>query len=201
MRKTITAIVATAGIAAAALGVPKPAEARCIGCWVGAGVAAAVIGGAVASQAYGGYGYGYPPTVTATDIRPTATAILRTGMLPTPTHPVTMRMRRDVPMRVATIATEALYASRRPDVGRFSRLADGRPAIGALRPPWQCILRKLRYQSGRPRKRLPGRLPSGIAGERPCRKTRRCWSSARRRHRPPLVARQQDEDIPPPRQP
>jgi hypothetical protein len=60
MRKTITAIVATAGIAAAALAVPKPAEARCIGCWVGAGVAAAVIGGAVASQAYGGYGYGYP---------------------------------------------------------------------------------------------------------------------------------------------
>jgi hypothetical protein len=60
MRKTITAIVATAGIAAAALAVPKPAEARCIGCWVGAGVAAAVIGGAVASQAYGDYGYGYP---------------------------------------------------------------------------------------------------------------------------------------------
>ena len=67
MRKTITAIVATAGIAAAALAVPKSAEARCIGCWVGAGVAAAVIGGAVASQAYGGYGYpaysygyGYP---------------------------------------------------------------------------------------------------------------------------------------------
>jgi hypothetical protein len=60
MRKTITAIVATAGIAAAALAVPKPAEARRIGCWVGAGVAAAVIGGAVASQAYGGYGYGYP---------------------------------------------------------------------------------------------------------------------------------------------
>ena len=60
MRKTITAIVATAGLAAAVLAVPKPAEARCIGCWVGAGVAAAVIGGAVASQAYGGYGYGYP---------------------------------------------------------------------------------------------------------------------------------------------
>src|ERR1700704_2514427 len=66
MRKTITAIVATASIAAAALVTPKPAEARCIGCWVGAGIAAAVIGGAIASQAYGygypayGYGYGYP---------------------------------------------------------------------------------------------------------------------------------------------
>ena len=64
MRKTITAIVATASIAAAALVTPKPAEARCIGCWVGAGIAAAVIGGAIASQAYGygypAYGYGYP---------------------------------------------------------------------------------------------------------------------------------------------
>jgi hypothetical protein len=59
MRKTITAIVATASIAAAALVTPKPAEARCIGCWVGAGIAAAVIGGAIASQGYG-YGYGYP---------------------------------------------------------------------------------------------------------------------------------------------
>jgi hypothetical protein len=64
MRKTITAIVATASIAAAALVTPKPAEARCIGCWVGAGIAAAVIGGAIASQGYGygypAYGYGYP---------------------------------------------------------------------------------------------------------------------------------------------
>ena len=66
MRKTITAIVATAGIAAAALATSKPAEARCFGCWAGAGIAAAVIGGAIASQAYGygypvySYGYGYP---------------------------------------------------------------------------------------------------------------------------------------------
>src|SRR6266404_4725281 len=66
MSKTITAIVATASIAAAALAIPKPAEARCLGCWIGAGIAAGVIGGALASQAYGygypayGYGYGYP---------------------------------------------------------------------------------------------------------------------------------------------
>ena len=67
MRKTITAIVATASITAAALVTPKPAEARCLGCWAGAGIAAAIIGGAIASQAYGGYGYpaygygyGYP---------------------------------------------------------------------------------------------------------------------------------------------
>src|SRR5262245_23732638 len=61
MPRTITAIVAAAGIAAATLATPKPAEARCIGCWVGAGVAAAVIGGAIASSAYGygPYGYGY----------------------------------------------------------------------------------------------------------------------------------------------
>ena len=37
-----------------------------MGCWVGAGIAAAVIGGALASRAYGygyaayGYGYAYP---------------------------------------------------------------------------------------------------------------------------------------------
>jgi hypothetical protein len=64
MRKTITAIVATASIATAALVTPKPAEARCLGCWAGAGIAAAIIGGAIASQSYGypayGYGYGYP---------------------------------------------------------------------------------------------------------------------------------------------
>src|SRR4051812_28017950 len=67
---------------------------------------------------------GIRPTVIATDTRPTATAILRTGMLPTPTHPVIMgmRMRRDVPMRVAIIATEPLCAPRRPDVGRFAHL-------------------------------------------------------------------------------
>src|SRR6476661_2294799 len=59
MRRTITALVATASIAAAGIAAPKPAEARCIGCWVGAGIAAAVIGGAIASSSYG-YGYGYP---------------------------------------------------------------------------------------------------------------------------------------------
>ena len=58
MPRTITAIVAAAGIAAATLATPKPAEARCIGCWVGAGIAAGIIGGALASRAYGGYGYG-----------------------------------------------------------------------------------------------------------------------------------------------
>ena len=57
MQKTTTAIVAAASLAATVIAVPKPAEARCIGCWVGAGIAAAVIGGVFASRAYG---YGYP---------------------------------------------------------------------------------------------------------------------------------------------
>jgi hypothetical protein len=64
MQKTTTAIVAAASLAATVIAAPKPAEARCIGCWVGAGIAAAVIGGVFASRAYGygygGYGYGYP---------------------------------------------------------------------------------------------------------------------------------------------
>ena len=59
MQRTTTAIVAAASLAATVIAAPKPAEARCIGCWVGAGIAAAVIGGAFASRAYG-YGYGYP---------------------------------------------------------------------------------------------------------------------------------------------
>ena len=53
MQKTTTAIVAAASLAATVIAAPKPAEARCIGCWVGAGIAAAVIGGAFASRAYG----------------------------------------------------------------------------------------------------------------------------------------------------
>ena len=57
MQKTIMAIMTAGTIATAMIATPKPAEARCVGCWVGAGVAAGIIGGAIASQ---GYGYGYP---------------------------------------------------------------------------------------------------------------------------------------------
>jgi hypothetical protein len=62
MRKPIMAIVAAAAIATATFSPPKPAEARCWGCWAGVGIAAGLIGGAIiASNAYGyGYGYGYP---------------------------------------------------------------------------------------------------------------------------------------------
>src|SRR5262245_45789137 len=66
MRKTITALIAVASIATAVIAAPKSAEARCIGCWVGAGIAAGVVAGALASRSYGygypaySYGYGYP---------------------------------------------------------------------------------------------------------------------------------------------
>ena len=66
MRKTMTAVIAVASIATAVIATPKSAEARCIGCWVGAGIAAGVVAGALASRSYGygypaySYGYGYP---------------------------------------------------------------------------------------------------------------------------------------------
>ena len=66
MRRTITALVATASIAAAGIAAPKPAEARCIGCWVGAGIAAAVIGGAIAGV-FGAI-FAVPITAAARDL-------------------------------------------------------------------------------------------------------------------------------------
>jgi hypothetical protein len=62
MRKCITAIVAATGIAVVTVATPKPAEARCRGCWIGAGIAASIIGGALiaASRSYGYGYYGYP---------------------------------------------------------------------------------------------------------------------------------------------
>jgi hypothetical protein len=62
MRKPITAIVAAGAIAVATMSAPKPAEARCRGCWIGAGIAASIIGGALfAASRSSGYGYyGYP---------------------------------------------------------------------------------------------------------------------------------------------
>lgn len=64
MRTTkLVTTIAAVGIVGLAAMAPSKAEARCIGCWVGAGVAAGVIGGALLSGAawgYPGYGYGYP---------------------------------------------------------------------------------------------------------------------------------------------
>lgn len=64
MRKILLTLVAAASLTAATLGAPKPAEARCYGCWVGAGVAAGVLTGAAIANAgyysapayYSGYG-------------------------------------------------------------------------------------------------------------------------------------------------
>jgi hypothetical protein len=71
MRRTLIAIATALSIAAATSFTPTKAEARCWGCWAGAGVAAGLIGGALiasSSYAYGGwgyqpayYGYGYAP--------------------------------------------------------------------------------------------------------------------------------------------
>ncbi len=77
MQKTILAIAAAATIAAGTLTAPAPAEARCHGCGVAAGVigglaAGAIIGGAIANSqpryygpspgyvVYDGYGAPYP---------------------------------------------------------------------------------------------------------------------------------------------
>ncbi len=59
MRKSITSIVLATAIAAAALSSSNKAEARCYGCWAGAGIAAALIGSAILSNS--AYGYGYWP--------------------------------------------------------------------------------------------------------------------------------------------
>jgi hypothetical protein len=68
MRKSITAVVVAVTLAAATIGNPRPAQARCWGCWVGAGLAVGIIGSAIiaSSRAYaygypGYYGYGYAP--------------------------------------------------------------------------------------------------------------------------------------------
>jgi hypothetical protein len=63
MRKVLTAIAAAASVAAVTFTTPTKVEARCWGCWIGAGIAAGVIGGAiVARNGYGYYGgYGYAP--------------------------------------------------------------------------------------------------------------------------------------------
>ncbi len=77
MKKAILAVAAAATVAVATMSTPTPADARCYGCAVGAGVAGgliagAVIGGAIANSqpryyapapgyvVYDGYGAPYP---------------------------------------------------------------------------------------------------------------------------------------------
>src|SRR5262249_2062532 len=47
MKRTIFALATAATLATGAVSAPTPADARCYGCAVGAGVAAGVIGGAI----------------------------------------------------------------------------------------------------------------------------------------------------------
>jgi len=59
MKKSILAIAAAITLAAATVSVPVPAQARCFGCWVGAGLlggftAGAIIGSAAARPYYYG---------------------------------------------------------------------------------------------------------------------------------------------------
>ncbi len=62
MRKTLMTIAIAATIAAGTVATPTRVEARCLGCWAGAGLAAGLIGGAIIANSYRGYGgYGYGP--------------------------------------------------------------------------------------------------------------------------------------------
>ena len=62
MRKMLLMLVAAVSLTVATVAAPSNAQAYCRGCWIGAGVAGAVIAGAaIANSApYYGYGYGYP---------------------------------------------------------------------------------------------------------------------------------------------
>ena len=62
MRRLIFTAAAIASLAAVPVVTSTSAEAYCRGCWIGAGVAGAVIAGAaIASAPYYRYGYGYAP--------------------------------------------------------------------------------------------------------------------------------------------
>jgi uncharacterized membrane protein len=62
MRNTITALVAAATMAVAAVSIPSKAEARWRGGGVGAGIIGGIAAGAIiAGAANGGYGPGYGP--------------------------------------------------------------------------------------------------------------------------------------------
>src|SRR5262245_20627194 len=63
MRKTLLAVATTAVLAAATL-TPTAADARCRGCWIGAGVLGGlIVGGAIASAAQPHYYYDEPAPV------------------------------------------------------------------------------------------------------------------------------------------
>lgn len=62
MRSSVFTAATIASLATVPVVTSTSAEAYCRGCWIGAGVAGAVIAGAaIASAPYYRYGYGYPP--------------------------------------------------------------------------------------------------------------------------------------------
>jgi hypothetical protein len=62
MKKTLIAIAAAATLAIGTLAAPQPAQARCLGCWIGAGVLGGlIVGSAIAHGPYYGPGYYYAP--------------------------------------------------------------------------------------------------------------------------------------------
>ena len=66
MHKSLIALTGAASIGLAALAAPAPANAGCVGCWVGAGLlgglfAGAVVGSAIANSPPPGYYYPPPP--------------------------------------------------------------------------------------------------------------------------------------------
>ena len=66
MHKSLIALAGAASIGLASLAAPAPANAGCVGCWVGAGLlgglfAGAVVGTAIANSPPPGYYYPPPP--------------------------------------------------------------------------------------------------------------------------------------------
>lgn len=66
LSKTLTVLAAAATLGLATFAAPQPAQARCVGCAVGAGIigglaAGAIIGSAIAPGPYYGPGYYYGP--------------------------------------------------------------------------------------------------------------------------------------------
>lgn len=51
MKKLVLALAASATVAAGTLSAPAPAQAGCVGCWVGAGVASGLVAGAIIGSA------------------------------------------------------------------------------------------------------------------------------------------------------
>jgi hypothetical protein len=65
MKKTLIALVAAVGVAAATAVAPTPADARCYGCGVGAGLVGGFVAGALVGSAIANANAGPPAYVVA----------------------------------------------------------------------------------------------------------------------------------------